>query len=65
MCLLWSLTDACDYFVAHDKSLVFDSEADNPADFVIDVVGSGNTNTETNAEEKSTSGRFDPANISS
>ncbi|KOG98875.1 ATP-binding cassette multidrug transporter PDR11 DI49_2765 [Saccharomyces eubayanus] len=52
-----SLIDACDYFVAHDKSLVFESETDNPADFVIDVVGSGST--EANTGEKSTPGEFD------
>lgn len=33
------INDACDYFASHDKSLYYDRELDNPADFVIEVVG--------------------------
>ncbi|CCD26302.1 ATP-binding cassette multidrug transporter PDR11 NDAI_0H01280 [Naumovozyma dairenensis CBS 421] len=33
------INDACDYFVTRDETLSFDKEAENPADFVIDVVG--------------------------
>ncbi|CAL9728118.1 ATP-dependent permease Pdr11p [Monosporozyma unispora] len=38
------ITDACDYFVEHDDSLHYDRELDNPADFVIEVVGGNQTN---------------------
>ncbi|CCH57915.1 hypothetical protein TBLA_0A01150 [Henningerozyma blattae CBS 6284] len=34
------ITEACEYFVNHDNSLTYDTELGNPADFVIDVVGS-------------------------
>lgn len=34
------INDACGYFMSHDKRLTYDPEIDNPADFVIDVVGS-------------------------
>ena len=33
------INDACDYFSSHDSSLYYDKELDNPADFVIEVVG--------------------------
>ncbi|CCK71162.1 ATP-binding cassette multidrug transporter PDR11 KNAG_0G01040 [Huiozyma naganishii CBS 8797] len=33
------ITNACDYFLNHDSSLHYDRELDNPADFVIEVVG--------------------------
>lgn len=32
-------SEACGYFMSYDKSLTYDPESDNPADFVIDVVG--------------------------
>lgn len=38
--------DACDYFISKDPSLTFDSEYDNPADFIIDVVGGTTQNEE-------------------
>ena len=33
------IENACDYFVDHDDELTYDHETENPADFVIDVVG--------------------------
>ncbi|KAG0658386.1 ATP-binding cassette multidrug transporter pdr11 [Maudiozyma exigua] len=33
------IESACDYFVDHDNLLTYDHETDNPADFIIDVVG--------------------------
>ncbi|CAI5036085.1 CFC_HP_G0031890.mRNA.1.CDS.1 [Saccharomyces cerevisiae] len=54
-----SLPNACDYFVAHDRRLTFDREMDNPADFVIDVVGSGSTNIPMDDAEKPTSSKID------
>ena len=38
------INDACDYFVSHDNSLYYDKELDNPADFVIEVVGGNQSN---------------------
>ncbi|CCD22990.1 ATP-binding cassette sterol transporter AUS1 NDAI_0A08370 [Naumovozyma dairenensis CBS 421] len=32
-------TEACNYFTSRDDTLTFDPEYDNPADFIIDVVG--------------------------
>lgn len=37
------MDDACGYFMSHDNTLVYDKEHDNPADFVIDAVGSSNS----------------------
>lgn len=54
-----SLPNACDYFVAHNRRLTFDREMDNPADFVIDVVGSGSTNIPMDDAEKPTSSKID------
>ncbi|CAI4928253.1 CGH_3_HP_G0030930.mRNA.1.CDS.1 [Saccharomyces cerevisiae] len=43
----------------HDRRLTFDREMDNPADFVIDVVGSGSTNIPMDDAEKPTSSKID------
>ncbi|KAL3241204.1 ATP-binding cassette sterol transporter AUS1 [Nakaseomyces bracarensis] len=45
------INEACGYFMSHDKRLTYDPEIDNPADFVIDVVGS-NDNSENDADDK-------------
>ncbi|CCF59333.1 hypothetical protein KAFR_0G03010 [Kazachstania africana CBS 2517] len=49
-------SDACDYFMKYNPSLTFNPEAENPADFIIDVVGSNNTGTDSDeiAEAKPT-----------
>ena len=41
--------DACEYFTKNDNSLTYDAEGENPADFIIDVVGS---NDGTSGDEK-------------
>ncbi|CAB4254073.1 similar to Saccharomyces cerevisiae YOR011W (ohnolog of YIL013C PDR11) AUS1 Plasma membrane sterol transporter of the ATP-binding cassette family [Maudiozyma barnettii] len=48
-CVYFGPTEqACDYFTHNDRSLTYDTENENPADFIIDVVGSndGNLNEE-------------------
>ena len=53
-CVYFGPTDeACDYFTKNDEQLTFDAVNENPADFIIDVVGS-NSNAGSNEKDDGT-----------